>query len=200
MGHLQRPSGPHHHRGHTQNNPMHTIPRGQPAGSDTQLKIHIGGFAVSWARHTGVVEPSGARGQSAPRRAGSQVTSDATQVMVQGAVPDNDLQDKRAENKTAQAFDQAGMDPETTETFVSLLAGCNLVMSLLALAVSGLILWSGLQMRQLKGRGLAIAGSILGMLPCFTGCCCVIGLPVGIWALVVLMNNEVKAAFEGQQG
>jgi len=99
-----------------------------------------------------------------------------------------------------QAFDQAGMDPETTETFVSLLAGGNLVMSLIALAVSGLILWSGLQMRQLKGRGLAIAGSILGMLPCFTGCCCVIGLPVGIWALVVLMNNEVKAAFEGQQG
>jgi hypothetical protein len=54
---------------------MHTIPRGQPAGSDTQLKMHIGGFAVSWARHTGVVEPSGARGQSAPRRAGSQVTT-----------------------------------------------------------------------------------------------------------------------------
>jgi hypothetical protein len=69
-------------------------------------------------------------------------------------------------------------------------------MSLLALAISALVLWSGLQMRQLKGRGLAIAGAILAMIPCFTGCCCVIGLPVGIWALVVLMNAEVKAAFD----
>jgi hypothetical protein len=95
-----------------------------------------------------------------------------------------------------QAFDQAGIDPGTTENLVSALAGGNLVMSLLALAISALILWSGLQMRQLKGRGLAIAGAILGMIPCFTGCCCVIGLPVGIWALVVLMNAEVKAAFD----
>jgi ABC-type proline/glycine betaine transport system permease subunit len=51
-------------------------------------------------------------------------------------------------------------------------------------------------MRQLKGRGLAIAGAILAMIPLFTCCCCVIGLPVGIWALVVLMNAEVKAAFD----
>jgi len=95
-----------------------------------------------------------------------------------------------------EAFDQAGVDPATTEQVVSMLAGGNVVFSLLAIAVSGLILWSGLQMRQLKGRGVAIASSILGMLPCFTGCCCVVGLPVGIWALVVLMNNEVKAAFD----
>ncbi|MEY2805607.1 MAG: hypothetical protein ACK57N_07360 [Planctomycetia bacterium] len=95
-----------------------------------------------------------------------------------------------------QAFDQAGIDPGTTENLVSALAGGNLVMSLLALAISALVLWSGLQMRQLKGRGLAIAGAILAMIPCFTGCCCVIGLPVGIWALVVLMNAEVKAAFD----
>jgi len=99
-----------------------------------------------------------------------------------------------------QAFDQAGIDPGTTENLVSALAGGNLVISLvislLALAISALVLWSGLQMRQLKGRGLAIAGAILGMIPCFTGCCCVIGLPVGIWALVVLMNAEVKAAFD----
>lgn len=95
-----------------------------------------------------------------------------------------------------QAFDQAGIDPGTTENLVSALAGGNLVISLLALAISALVLWSGLQMRQLKGRGLAIAGAILAMIPCFTGCCCVIGLPVGIWALVVLMNAEVKAAFD----
>ena len=38
----------------------------------------------------------------------SQVTSDATQAMLQGAVQGNDLPDKRAKNETAQAFDQAG--------------------------------------------------------------------------------------------
>jgi hypothetical protein len=35
------------------------------------------------------------------------------------------------------------------------------------------------------------------MIPCFTGCCCIPGLAVGIWSLVVLMNRDVKAAFAG---
>ena len=31
------------------------------------------------------------------------------------------------------------------------------------------------------------------MLPCT--CCCIAGLPVGIWALVILLKPEVKSAF-----
>ena len=32
------------------------------------------------------------------------------------------------------------------------------------------------------------------MVPCLA--CCLVGLPVGIWSLVVLLNAEVKAAFK----
>jgi hypothetical protein len=32
------------------------------------------------------------------------------------------------------------------------------------------------------------------MIPC-TGPCCIVSLPLGIWALVVLMSPDVKAAF-----
>jgi hypothetical protein len=53
----------------------------------------------------------------------------------------------------------------------------------------------GLKMRSASGKGLAMTGAILAMIPCFTGCCCV-GLFVGIWAVVTLGNPDVKAAYE----
>lgn len=51
----------------------------------------------------------------------------------------------------------------------------------------------GLRMRQLETYGLAMTASILAVLPSVS---CVLGLPIGIWALVVLFRPEVKAAFD----
>ena len=42
--------------------------------------------------------------------------------------------------------------------------------------------------------GLRLAGAIVAMLPRTP--CCIIGLPIGIWAVIVLIDNEVKAAFD----
>ncbi len=69
--------------------------------------------------------------------------------------------------------------------------GCSVVMML---GLSGLVLVGGLRMKQLRSYGLALAASVLAMLPC-TSACCVIGLPVGILGLVTLMDEEVKEAF-----
>jgi hypothetical protein len=66
-------------------------------------------------------------------------------------------------------------------------------LGLLALIVSGLVLFGAIKMRSITGYGLAVTSSILAMLPCTYGCC--LGLPIGIWSLVVLMNNDVKSAF-----
>lgn len=44
-----------------------------------------------------------------------------------------------------------------------------------------------------KLRGLAMAGSIAAMIPCSP--CCLLGIPFGIWSLVVLANQDVKDAF-----
>ena len=51
----------------------------------------------------------------------------------------------------------------------------------------------GSKMKQLRGYALAMIGSIVSILPGF--CCCCIGAVPGIWALIVLLNGDVKLAF-----
>jgi hypothetical protein len=66
--------------------------------------------------------------------------------------------------------------------------------SLVEIFIAAFIVYAALKMRDLQQWGLAVAASILAMLPCISPCC-IIGLPIGIWALVVLTRPEVKAAF-----
>ena len=42
---------------------------------------------------------------------------------------------------------------------------------------------------------LGIAASIVAMIN-FGNCCCLLGIPIGIWSLVILMQPDVKAAFD----
>ncbi len=46
-----------------------------------------------------------------------------------------------------------------------------------------------------KIRGVGLAASVVAMLN-FGNCCCLLGLPVGIWSLVILLQPDVKAAFD----
>ncbi|HEX5754319.1 MAG TPA: hypothetical protein VFZ09_49510 [Archangium sp.] len=71
----------------------------------------------------------------------------------------------------------------------------EILYSLLGVGLGGLIAFGGLQMTKFRMYGVALAASIVAMVPCFSCCCCAIGVPVGIWALVVLSRPEVKAAF-----
>jgi hypothetical protein len=66
---------------------------------------------------------------------------------------------------------------------------------LLAIAGSILIFLAGAKMRQLQGYTLSIVGSIMACLPICTNNCCCLSTPFGIWALVVLLNSDVKLAF-----
>ena len=83
-----------------------------------------------------------------------------------------------------------------TDQYMSMMSGgVGIVVSLLGLALYGFVLWGALQMKQLRNWNIAMGASIAAMLPC--GCCCIIGLPIGIWSLIVLMKPEVKSAFVG---
>lgn len=63
-------------------------------------------------------------------------------------------------------------------------------------ALMALIAFIGaFRMRQLKSYGLAMASTIIAMVPCTTYMCCLLMLPMGIWALTVLLKPEVKSAF-----
>jgi GYF domain 2 len=81
------------------------------------------------------------------------------------------------------------------QAWVAMLSGpIGVVMSIIAILMSVVILLGALKMKKLESYGLAMTASILAMIPCLSPCC-VIGLPIGIWALVVLSKPEVKSAF-----
>ena len=67
-----------------------------------------------------------------------------------------------------------------------------LLVPLAALVLSSIMLVAGLMMKRLAGYGLAVAGAILAILVAPGN---LIGLPIGIWALVVLSRREVREAF-----
>ena len=70
----------------------------------------------------------------------------------------------------------------------------GVVSGIIALLLSGLIFFGAMKMKKLENYGLAMAASIIAMIPCLSPCC-LIGLPIGIWAVVVLVKPEVKSAF-----
>jgi hypothetical protein len=66
--------------------------------------------------------------------------------------------------------------------------------SFIGILVAGFIIYAALKMKELNQWGLAMAASILAMIPCISPCC-ILGLPIGIWCLTVLTKPEVKSAF-----
>lgn len=69
-----------------------------------------------------------------------------------------------------------------------------IISSVINLGVGILTIIAGIKMKNLTGHGLALAAAILNIIPLTNGCCCV-GLPIGIWALIVLLNSQVKSSF-----
>jgi hypothetical protein len=67
------------------------------------------------------------------------------------------------------------------------------VINLVIAAVNGFVLFGAINLLRLRNYGVAMVASVVAMLPC--GCCCLFGLPFGIWALVVLNKPEVKSQF-----
>lgn len=66
--------------------------------------------------------------------------------------------------------------------------------SFIGIVVAVFIIYAALKMKDLSQYGLCMAASILAMIPCISPCC-IIGLPIGIWCLVVLTRPDVKASF-----
>jgi phage FluMu protein Com len=74
------------------------------------------------------------------------------------------------------------------------LCGFYVVWGLVFLAISIVVLMGARRMKNLTSYGFAMTAAILAMIPCLSSCW-LIGLPFGIWAIVVLGDNSVKAAF-----
>lgn len=70
----------------------------------------------------------------------------------------------------------------------------GIVLNIVGVAIGVVILLGALKMKRLESYNFAMASSILALAPCISPCC-IVGLPIGIWALVVLVKPEVKGAF-----
>jgi hypothetical protein len=60
--------------------------------------------------------------------------------------------------------------------------------------VAVIVIVGAIQMLRRKTWGLCLAACFLAMIH-LGSCCCLLGLPSGIWALVLLVNPEVKETF-----
>lgn len=73
--------------------------------------------------------------------------------------------------------------------------GAGVIFSLIGIVISSLLILATVKMQRLQSFGFAMTMSILAMIPCISPCC-ILGLPFGIWSLVVLNDAGVKAAFQ----
>lgn len=103
---------------------------------------------------------------------------------------------------SAAAGGMQNLPPEVMENpdlqkFLPMMQGASSlgrVFSLLFAGLYGFAIFGAIKMRNLESYGMAMASAIIMVLPCT--CCCFLGIPVGIWSLVVLNKPEVKAAFK----
>ena len=63
----------------------------------------------------------------------------------------------------------------------------------LGLLFSGFIVFGGIKLMKGESYGLCMTAAIFAMIPFCTGACCLLGLPVGIWAIISM--NKVKDQF-----
>ena len=103
----------------------------------------------------------------------------------------------RLSGMTPPVVAQPGGSAQTAQiqSYMALMTGpiAN-ILGIIALLMGVLVLFAALKMKKLQQHKLAVTASILAMIPLLSPCC-FLGLPFGIWALVVLLKPEVKAAF-----
>ena len=88
-----------------------------------------------------------------------------------------------------------GIDPDFARIIQKFTYGPFAVaVRIFSLGISTLILFGALRMQKLSSHGLAMTAAIVAMIPCFSPCC-LLGIPFGIWALVVVSKPEVKSQF-----
>jgi sorbitol-specific phosphotransferase system component IIC len=77
--------------------------------------------------------------------------------------------------------------------------GFGIMVCIVGILIDAVIILGANKMRNLDSYGFAVAASILSVIPCLSSPCFVLGMPFGIWALVVLMNEDVRNAFSDSE-
>jgi hypothetical protein len=80
-----------------------------------------------------------------------------------------------------------------------MMGGFGIMLCIVGILIDAVIILGANKMRNLDSYGFAVAASILSVIPCLSSPCFVLGMPFGIWALVVLMNEDVRNAFSDSE-
>lgn len=128
-----------------------------------------------------------------PNRAKAMVQGPAIALLVIGIVGVLAQLGSLAVNLLGAGFGAAGA-AGGDDVIVHLFSGAiGLVTGGLSLIFYAVVIFGAMKMKELENYPLAMASAVLALLPC--SFCCLLGTPIGIWALVVLLNEEVKTAF-----
>lgn len=88
----------------------------------------------------------------------------------------------------------AQQNQQMPAAFTMMTGKLSVVLGGFNILVGVFIFFAALKMKKLENYTLALTGTVLAMIPCLSPCC-LLGLPFGIWALVVLNKPEVKESF-----
>jgi hypothetical protein len=83
---------------------------------------------------------------------------------------------------------------EVMRALQSMSGTMGIVIGVIQIALAAFVFYGGLKMKALQQHTLCIVASIVSIIPCNCPCCC-IGIPIGIWALIVLNKPEVRDYF-----
>jgi hypothetical protein len=88
----------------------------------------------------------------------------------------------------------AGGSPEAERIQAMMSGGLGIVSGVIGIIVGVVVLLGAMKMKNLTSYGFAMTSAILAMIPCISPCCC-LGIPIGIWAIVALVDQNVKNSF-----
>ena len=69
------------------------------------------------------------------------------------------------------------------------------LVSLISILAAPVIIYGGIQMLKARRYSIALLAATLALVP-LSSICCIPGIPIGIWALIVLRDPEVRACLE----
>ena len=160
----------------------------QPLSSYPELATAVPPGGLPAAPITPVVMPAGGAD------AAQMVNGPATGLLIVGIISVLASVVGIISNLTGIGRSNQPMPPEL-ERWVELMSGpMASVAGIIQIGLGIFAIVAAGKMKRLESYGLVMTATILSMLPCTSGCCCV-GLPIGIWVLVVLSKPEVKSAF-----
>ena len=129
--------------------------------------------------------------QGSAAMAASRVAGPATALMAVGGLGIAGQILGLISNLVQVGWGMPGGGPNQMPLFFS--GGVAVASTIIGVILYIVVIVGAVKMKNLESYGFAMAASIIAMLPC--SCCCLLGLPFGIWSLVVLSDAGVKAAF-----